>query len=102
MGGVVLGSGGAGRSGVGRPPGLTALLGKAPCGRWSTGTALPLRLMRARWRGAAGSGRERREIRTDGRHLGFQRIVEHVADLQHAARPLTHAAELPMAELRLG
>ena len=38
-----------------------------------------------------------------GRHFCLQRVVEHVADHQHAAtHPLTVAAEIGVIDLRLG
>ncbi|MHB2267985.1 hypothetical protein [Aliihoeflea sp. PC F10.4] len=40
------------------------------------------------------------EAAGNGAEFGFEAVVEHVADHGHSRRPLRHAAELGMAELR--
>ncbi len=119
---AVLGPRGGGRPVAARPPASGARRSGAPsrrrrreagprhagamrpCAERSLGSsrALPLPLSSG-WpgrlvpalpdlRGQIGAGR---------RDLGLQTGVEHVADLQHAARPLAHAAEFGVAELGL-
>ena len=102
---VVLGAGRGGRAEPLRPPGAGGAAGdeEADAGRAARRLRLRLGLRPGRGRGQRGrAAQQPGELGAERVDPGLERVVEHVPDHDHAAlRPLAHAAELGMAELRL-